>query len=172
MGLSGFARGAPSRMGVARDMRDLPFDRHRWGMVQPPPAYRPTVRSPVEKGEILVVEDNDENRDIFRTILEYGGFTVSVAEDGEEGLRAIRERRPDLVILDIGLPRMDGWELLRRLRAAGNGVRETPVMVVTADTSADGEERADRLGCVGFLTKPVEPRRLLAHVREVLSGPG
>ena len=123
----------------------------------------------MEKGEILVVEDNDENRDIFRTILEYGGFGVSVAEDGEEGLEAIRQRRPALVILDIGLPRMDGWELLRRLRRDGNGVRDTPVMVVTADTSADGERRARRLGCVDFLTKPVEPRRLLARVQEVLS---
>ena len=123
----------------------------------------------MEKGEILVVEDNDENRDIFRTILEYGGFGVSVAEDGEEGLEAIRERRPALVILDIGLPRMDGWELLRRLRRDANGARDTRVMVVTADTSADGERRARRLGCVDFLTKPVEPRRLLARVREVLS---
>lgn len=124
----------------------------------------------MEKGEILVVEDNEENRDIFRTILEYGGYTVSVAEDGEQGLAAIEELKPALVILDIGLPRMDGWELLRRLREGTNGVRDTPVMVVTADTSADGEARAARLGCVDFLTKPVEPRRLLARTRSFLAG--
>ncbi|MBW3535513.1 MAG: response regulator [Gemmatimonadetes bacterium] len=124
----------------------------------------------MEKGEILVVEDNEENRDIFRTILEYGGYVVSVAEDGEQGLAAIKERRPDLVILDIGLPRMDGWELLRRLRESPNGLGDTQVMVVTADTSADGEARAARLGCVDFLTKPVEPRRLLARARKVLAG--
>ncbi len=122
------------------------------------------------KGDILVVEDNEENRDIFRTILEFGGFRVSTAEDGEAGLEAILTGKPDLVVLDIGLPRMDGWELLQRLRGKGNGVSQTLVMVVTADTSAAGEERARRLGCVDFLTKPVEPRRLLSRVEEALGG--
>jgi len=122
----------------------------------------------VTKGDILVVEDNEENRDIFRTILEFGGFSVSTAEDGEAGLAAILSGHPDLVVLDIGLPRMDGWELLQRLRSEGNGAADTPVMIVTADTSASGEERARRLGCVDFLTKPVEPRRLLTRVERAL----
>lgn len=123
----------------------------------------------MEKGDILVVEDNEENRDIFRTILEFGGYSVATAEDGEAGLQAIQDNPPDLVLLDIGLPKMDGWELLRRLRDDGVDVKDTPVVVVTADTSTGGEVRADRFGCLDFITKPVEPRRLLDRVQEALA---
>ena len=113
---------------------------------------------------ILVVEDDREIAEMLELYLRHDGHQTERATDGEEALRLFRAARPDLVVLDIGLPKLDGLEVLRRVREAGR----TPVVMLTARSEELDELLGLGLGADSYLTKPCSPRRVVAHVGAVL----
>src|SRR5688572_13639535 len=113
---------------------------------------------------ILMVEDDGDARMIFRTILEHTGYQVLELTGGATTTAVVRRERPDLVLLDIGLPDVDGWEVATRLRNDAE-VSAVPILVVTAEERPDGRERARRLS-VGLLAKPISPSVIAAEVRQ------
>jgi CheY-like chemotaxis protein len=119
---------------------------------------------------ILIVEDNELNRDMLRRRLERRGFDVAVAGDGEAAVAAVREQRPDLVLMDMSLPEVDGWEATRRLKA-DEETRAIPVVALTAHAMHDDRERALAAGCDDYATKPVDFDALIDKVR-ALAGEG
>ena len=119
---------------------------------------------------ILLVEDNEMNRDMLSRRLARRGFEVSIAVDGAEGVARCEQELPDLVIMDIGLPVMDGWEATRRIKAAP-ATRHIPVIALTAHAMIGEEEKAQLAGCDDFETKPVELLRLLAKMSVLLKLP-
>ncbi|MDB4936306.1 MAG: hypothetical protein JWP87_3278 [Labilithrix sp.] len=116
---------------------------------------------------ILYVEDAPQNRDIVRRYLS-GDFEIIEAEDGEEGLDRASRELPDLVLMDLSLPRMDGWETTRRMKA-NPALRHIPVIAVTAHAGQDERTRAREAGCIEYLTKPLERDVLIATIRRHLS---
>lgn len=117
--------------------------------------------------KILLVEDNELNRDMLSRRLTRRGYSVVVAEDGEQGLELARSERPDLILMDMSLPGIDGWEATRRLRADPElaGAR---VIALTAHAMAGDRERAIEAGCDDYDTKPVEMERLLLKITTLL----
>jgi len=111
--------------------------------------------------KILLVEDNELNRDMLSRRLTRRGYAVVVAEDGERGLELVRSERPDLVLMDMSLPGIDGWEATRRLRAdpAISGVR---VIALTAHAMAEDRRKCLSAGCDDYTTKPIKRVELLA----------
>jgi two-component system cell cycle response regulator DivK len=116
---------------------------------------------------ILVVEDQEDNRTILRALLTHAGFTVLEAVTGEEGVRAAEAHRPDLILMDIQLPLVDGYEATRRIKARPE-LRAIPVVAVTSYALSGDEAKARAAGCDGYVTKPFSPRQLLAVVRGYL----
>ena len=116
---------------------------------------------------ILVVEDQDDNRRILRDLLGSAGFDLIEAESGEEALAAVNARRPDLILMDIQLPVMDGYEAARRIRS-NPVLAAIPIIAVTSYALAGDEAKALAAGCNAYVTKPFSPRALLAKVREYL----
>lgn len=119
---------------------------------------------------ILLVEDHEDNRNIYRTILEHFGYTVLIATDGREGLRVARERKPDLILMDIAIPLVDGLQATRTLKSDPE-TAEIPVIALTAHALQEDRERAMEVGCDGYLAKPVQPRRVLQEVERFLGRP-
>ena len=117
---------------------------------------------------ILVIEDQEDNRQILRDLLTSADFEVIEAVDGEAGLAAVAAHRPDLVLMDIQLPGLDGYEATRRIKADA-GLRAIPVIAVTSYGLAGDAEKARVAGCDDYISKPYSPRQLLAKVREYLS---
>ena len=115
-------------------------------------------------GTVLLVEDNPDNTTIYRVILEHAGLRVLHAEDGVEGVRLARELRPDLILMDIGLPGLNGLEATRILKGdpATAGI---PIIAVTAHALVQDRVEALNAGCDAYLSKPAEPRRVLEEVR-------
>ncbi|HQR17585.1 MAG TPA: response regulator [Gemmatimonadales bacterium] len=113
--------------------------------------------------KILLVEDNELNRDMLSRRLTRRGYTVVVAEDGEQALDLAHSERPDLVLMDMSLPGIDGWEATRRLRA-DPGIAGIRVIALTAHAMAGDRERALEAGCNDYDTKPVEMDRLLQKI--------
>lgn len=119
--------------------------------------------------KILLVEDNEMNRDVMFRLLSRRGYQVVFAEDGEAAIdQAIREK-PDLVLMDISLPKIDGYEATRRLRELESS-REIPIIALTAHAMTSDREKAFEAGCTDFETKPVEFPRLLAKIESHLGG--
>ena len=116
---------------------------------------------------ILLVEDNEMNRDMLSRRLIRRGFEVSVAIDGEEGIEMAIAQKPDLVLMDLSLPGIDGWEATRRLKA-DPGTAEIPVIALTAHALAEDEGRAKEAGCDDFDIKPVDLKRLLGKINALL----
>lgn len=114
--------------------------------------------------KILLVEDNEMNRDMLSRRLERRGYTVLLAVDGEAGLRVAQAEKPDLILMDLSLPGLDGWEATRRLKAAED-TRQIPVIALTAHAMAGDEEKARDAGCDDFDIKPVELPRLLDKIQ-------
>jgi DNA-binding response OmpR family regulator len=114
--------------------------------------------------KILVVEDEAQIVRLVRAYLEQAGFAVSVARDGEEGLLRFRQERPDLVILDLMLPKMDGLDLCRAMRK----IADTPIIMLTARSEEADKLIGLELGADDYITKPFSPRELVARVRVVL----
>jgi CheY-like chemotaxis protein len=118
---------------------------------------------------ILYVEDNEDNVYMLARRLRRYGFEVIVAMDGARGVEAARRERPDLVLMDLGLPVLDGWEATRRLKEAPE-TRSIPVIALSAHAMAGERERALAAGCDDYDTKPVDLDRLLAKIRAHLPG--
>jgi CheY-like chemotaxis protein len=116
------------------------------------------------KKTVLLVEDNEDNLVVYRTILDHVGYNVLEARDGEEGVNRAREEHPDLILMDISIPKIDGWEATRRLKA-DEATRDIPVIALTAHALEEDRERAMEAGCDGYLAKPIEPRRVVEEVR-------
>jgi CheY-like chemotaxis protein len=117
--------------------------------------------------KILLVEDNEMNRDMLSRRLLRRGFDVTLAVDGEEGLTMARAEGPDLILMDMSLPVLDGWEATRRLKA-DPATRGIPVIALTAHAMADDRDRALEAGCDGYDTKPIELSRLLEKIEALV----
>ncbi len=114
---------------------------------------------------ILVVEDQEDNRRILRDLLTSAGYEIIQAENGEEALAAAARERPDLILMDIQLPLLDGYEATRRIKADPE-LRAIPIIAVTSYALSGGEGKARAAGCDAYVTKPYSPRALLAKIRE------
>ena len=119
--------------------------------------------------KILLVEDNEMNRDMLSRRLERRGYEVIVAVDGEEGVARARTDAPDVIVMDLSLPGIDGWEATRQLKAAEE-TRGIPVLALTAHAMAGDREKALDAGCDDFDTKPVDLPRLVAKLEALLGG--
>lgn len=120
---------------------------------------------------LLLVEDNEMNRDAISRLLGRRGFTVITAEDGEEGVRLCLESLPDLVLMDLGLPGMDGFEATRQIKANAMTAR-IPVVALTARALTSDQEAALAAGCDDYDTKPVDLARLIAKIWALLGTEG
>lgn len=123
---------------------------------------------------VLLVEDNEENREIYATILRHHDYEVLEVVEGEEALRTAREAVPGVILLDISIPGIDGWQVAERLKE-DEATRGIPVVALTAHALPEDHRRARELGCEVYLSKPVRPQRVLDVVRRFLgpaSGPG
>ena len=119
--------------------------------------------------KILYVEDNEDNVYMLRMRLEFlEGFQVLVAKDGGEGVAIAERERPDLILMDLNMPVLDGWEATRQLKASPT-TRNIPVIALSAHAMAGERERALAAGCDEFETKPLELDRLVGLIRNVLS---
>ena len=119
---------------------------------------------------VLLVEDNEDNLIVYRTILDHVGYRVIEARDGEEGVARAKADRPDLILMDVSLPKMDGWEATRRIKA-DDQTRQIPIIAVTAHALDDDREKATQVGCDGYLAKPVAPRRVVEEVERFIGKP-
>jgi len=117
---------------------------------------------------ILLVEDNELNRDMLSRRLSKRGFDVGIACDGAEALSAVREQRPDLILMDMSLPVMTGWEATAALKSDA-ATRAIPVIALTAHAMSGDREKALEAGCEEFETKPVELQRLLDKMQALLA---
>ena len=116
---------------------------------------------------ILVVEDHEDNRQILRDLLGSADFKMIEAWDGEAGLSAAASEKPDLILMDIQLPGMDGYEVTRRIKA-DPALRSIPIIAVTSYALSGDEDKARAAGCDAYVAKPYSPRQLLAKIREYL----
>ena len=119
--------------------------------------------------KILYVEDNDDNIYVVKNRLTRAGFSVLIATDGAQGVAVATAEQPDLILMDLSLPVIDGWEATRRLKAAPE-TRHIPVVALTAHAMSGDREKAFAAGCDDFDTKPVEMPRLLEKIRTLLPG--
>lgn len=117
--------------------------------------------------KILIVEDNEENRDSLSRRLQRRGFTVVTAADGRAGLDAAHSEKPDLILMDMNMPELDGWEATRQLKASAD-TGALPVIALTAHAMSGDRERALQNGCADYHTKPVEFSKLLAQIETLL----
>jgi len=117
---------------------------------------------------ILVIEDQEDNRQILRDLLTSADLDVIEAENGEAGLVAAADHRPDLILMDMQMPILDGYEATRRLKADA-ALHAIPVIAVTSYASSSDVDKARAAGCDAFVSKPYSPRQLLAKIREYLS---
>ena len=124
-------------------------------------------------GRILVVEDNPKNLKLVRDVLQFSGYEVVEASTGEDSVRLAGETSPDLILMDLQLPGIDGVEALQRIRARGDpGVSRVPVLAVTAFAMDQDKDRASSSGFDGYVEKPINVRGLLQQVRDLLDRGG
>jgi two-component system, cell cycle response regulator DivK len=119
--------------------------------------------------KLLLVEDNEMNRDMLSRRLERRGFQVIIAIDGLQGIAAAKEHNPDLILMDMSLPVLDGWESTRQLKA-DPGTQCIPVLALTAHAMAGERDKALAAGCNDYDTKPVDFTRLLGKIESLLPG--
>lgn len=116
---------------------------------------------------ILIVEDNEMNRDMLSRRLERRGYAIECAMDGNEGLQKATAVAPTLILMDMSLPGIDGWEVTSRLKADG-ATREIPVIALTAHAMSEDREKAIRAGCDDYDTKPIDLPRLLGKIERLI----
>jgi CheY-like chemotaxis protein len=121
------------------------------------------TQTPDETRTVLLVEDNEDNRFIYATALRYVGYEVVEAISGKQGIEQARACRPDLILMDISIPDIDGWEATIVLKADAL-TRHIPIIAVTAHVLPGDERRSMEAGCDGYLAKPVSPATLIAEV--------
>ena len=119
---------------------------------------------------VLLVEDNDDNLRIYSTILSYAGYHVLEATDGEAGLATARSGQPDLILMDVSIPKIDGWEVTRLLKS-DPATSSIPIVALTAHALASDRQRAQEIGFDGYIPKPAEPRLVLAEVERRIGRP-
>jgi two-component system, cell cycle response regulator DivK len=118
---------------------------------------------------VLIVDDFADNREMYSQFLEFSGFRVAEAQNGHEALDKAFALRPDLIVMDLSLPGLDGWEATRRLKA-DDRTRATPVIALTGHALAGHSKGAMDAGCDAFITKPCLPERLLEEIKSMLKG--
>ncbi len=121
--------------------------------------------------KILLVEDNEMNRDMLSRRLIRKGHEVVMAFDGEQGVTMARDEAPDIILMDMSLPTIDGWEATRRIKADA-ATRHLPVIALTAHAMAGDRDRALQAGCDDYDTKPVDLERLLGKIEALTTGGG
>jgi two-component system cell cycle response regulator DivK len=117
--------------------------------------------------KILIVEDNEMNRDMLSRRLERRGFTIAIAVDGQQGVDMARSEKPDLILMDMSLPVMDGWTATQTIKADAD-LAKIPVIALTAHAMAGDREKAMAAGCDDYDTKPIELPRLLEKIGKFL----
>jgi CheY-like chemotaxis protein len=121
--------------------------------------------------KILLVEDNEMNLDMLSRRLVRGGYEVIIAEDGARGVAMATSDRPDLILMDMSLPVIDGWEATRRIKATPE-LRKIPIIALTAHAMATDRDKALEAGCDDYDTKPIELQRLLGKIKTLLAAAG
>lgn len=116
---------------------------------------------------ILIVEDTEDNRQILRDLLTSAGFDIVEAHDGKAAVEAAAEHLPDLILMDIQLPILNGYEAIRLIKA-NDALQAIPIIAVTSYALSEDKEKARSAGCDGYVAKPFSPRQLLATVRDLL----
>ncbi len=116
---------------------------------------------------VLIVEDNEDNRIVYSTILRHHGFRVCEALDGEEGIEKARRELPDIILMDISIPVIDGWQVTEILKRE-TATKGIPIIALTAHAMPGDRQRAMEVGCDGYLAKPCEPRAVLAEVNRLI----
>ena len=119
--------------------------------------------------KLLYVEDNEMNRDMLSRRLSRRGHEVLIAEDGQQGITMAKDEKPDLILMDMSLPVIDGWEAAKRLKAADE-TSTIPIIGLTAHAMADDREKCLAAGCDDYDTKPVDLPRLLGKIEQLLGG--
>jgi two-component system, cell cycle response regulator DivK len=119
--------------------------------------------------KILLVEDNEMNRDMLSRRLERRGYQVVIAVDGQQGVDLAQAELPDIILMDMSLPVIDGWEATRRLKAM-DAMKTVPVIALTAHAMSGDREKALEAGCDDYDTKPIELPRLLSKIEALLAG--
>ena len=118
--------------------------------------------------KILLVEDNEMNRDMLSRRLARKGYDVAIAEDGQRGVDMAESEEPDLILMDMSLPVIDGWEATRRIKGSAD-TGGIPIIALTAHAMASDREKAIEAGCDDYDTKPVELARLLEKIERLLN---
>ena len=130
-----------------------------------------TGNKKADRPRVLVVDDYPDAREMYAEYLEFAGFEVVEAENGMEALQRAVETTPDIILMDLSLPVMDGWEATRRLKA-DKRTAPIPVVALTGHALAGISEGAKRAGCDAFVTKPCLPEDLVKEIRRILDAPG
>lgn len=119
----------------------------------------------MSKGRILIVEDNMDNYELVRFMLERAGYDVFLAVNGRDGVDAARLQKPDLILMDLGMPEMDGWTASRKLKS-DETTKSIPLYALSAHTLPQDRKRAMQAGCDGYLTKPIHVQSFLEIINE------
>ena len=120
--------------------------------------------------KVLLVEDNEMNRDMLSRRLTKRGFNVIIAVDGREGIDLAKKEMPDVILMDMSLPEIDGWEATKRIKA-GDATKNIPLIALTAHAMAGDREKALQAGCDDYDTKPIDFQRLLEKIEKALGQP-
>jgi len=116
---------------------------------------------------VLVVDDSEDNREVYAQYLTLSGFRVEIAVDGVEAVEKAASLNPDVIVMDLAMPRLDGWEATRRIKAAPATSR-IPVIALTGNADSESKRRTQEVGCSGYLTKPCLPDVLVSEIRRLL----
>ncbi len=117
--------------------------------------------------KILVVDDSSDNRELVVKVLKNKGYDIVEAVDGEDALRKAQDEKPSLILMDISLPKMDGYEVTRRLKG-NEEYRDIPIIALTAHVMKGDKEKALEAGCAGYIPKPIDVRELPEQIRHYL----
>ncbi len=126
------------------------------------------MQGPKSGGKVLVTEDNPLHMKIFKLNLTFSGFSVVEAENGEKGLQLACQERPDLILVDLSLPKLDGWEMIMRMKEDA-ATKDIPVIVVSARRPQDEAARAALAQVAAYIPKPFDPETLMTLVRQTIA---
>ena len=130
----------------------------------------PNPANPTAKQKlILVVEDDKHTNELFSSTIRMAGFEVVSCYSAEDALMEVGKRLPDLIVLDLLLPKMDGWELCRALRQEGTETRKIPIVIASVISHHDVEKSSESMGILSFFNKPFEPARLVAELKRIFT---
>src|SRR4029079_5226693 len=128
-------------------------------------------RQEINQSLVLVVEDYEDAREMYSAYLQFSGYRVAEAANGIEAIEKTLELMPDIILMDLALPKMDGWEATRRLKS-DERTKHIPVVALTGHALAGYAESAKQAGCDSFVTKPCLPDALVTEIKRMLAGPG